>query len=933
MGQTLARPSDEREGFREIFNRATGHREDPSPLEAEAEVFFRRAFLALTKRDAFPWQVNAFAWLAKGRTPSSVGLPTGTGKTSMIPIWVAALAWQASKASLTLPRRLVWVVNRRVVVDQATDEAVGMIERLASPESGEDNERRQTLMELRRHLAGISFLGVADRAPVTVSTLRGQLADNGEWALDPSRPAIVIGTVDMIGSRLLFSGYGDGKSKRPLHAGLLGHDAWIVLDEAHLTPAFAELLRAVRDVQQGLPMLVPFCVSLLSATQRVEDEGESIAITSADEADPIIGKRLASSKCLRLHPLSEKGDEVDRLVNLALAYRQAKVRVIVYVKSPKTAAEVSKRLAKEAFECQVRVLTGTLRGFERDQLADDPVFEGFRSDPDRQPPEVTHYLVSTSAGEVGADLDADHLICDLSSLDSLIQRFGRVNRLGFGKANLDLVYAKEQNKKDKDEEDKDAKVIAYLMSLPQVEEGGYNVSPSALKNQPPPLDAFTDAPPIVPLAPHWLDMWSLTSIRDADWPERPEVAPWLHGVGAELPETWVVWREDVESLAQRCVKETDCTRVFDTYDIRPHEQLREPTGEIRTKLKKLAQERNNATLSAIVLRGDESLAWRGTLADLVTEEAEGLIKLNYATVVLPPTAGGLTKDGLFNPGEPQASDVADKAYSSRPRRRFLVHGEDGEWSAQPIAADGDDGTEYKGESLSGLISVITKNTGLKLVANVQMGGHEETMEETARHLLYFADPVSAVQSSVVSFVSREKQALSEHNHGVAAVAADIAARVGLGERAAALGLAGGNHDIGKNRHCWQLAIDNPDFTQPLAKSGHARFDQVFNGGYRHEFGSLLEACKIGELAQHPERDLILHIIASHHGNARPHFKENGFDKETALNACQAEALEAMQRFGCLQARYGWWGLAWLEALLKAADALVSGGFDQGGSNA
>src|SRR5690606_8443848 len=46
-----------------------------------------------------------------------------------------------------------------------------------------------------------------------------------------------------------------------------------------------------------------------------------------------------------------------------------------------------------------------------------------------QPEEGTVFLVCTSAGEVGVNLSADHLVCDLTPLDSMVQRFGRVNRL------------------------------------------------------------------------------------------------------------------------------------------------------------------------------------------------------------------------------------------------------------------------------------------------------------------------------------------------------------------------------------------------------------------------------------------------------------------------------------------------------------------------
>jgi CRISPR-associated endonuclease/helicase Cas3 len=60
--------------------------------------------------------------------------------------------------------------------------------------------------------------------PLPISTSRGQFIDNREWLHDPSKPAIIVGTVDMIGSRLLFSGYGVSQKMRPMHAGLLGVD-------------------------------------------------------------------------------------------------------------------------------------------------------------------------------------------------------------------------------------------------------------------------------------------------------------------------------------------------------------------------------------------------------------------------------------------------------------------------------------------------------------------------------------------------------------------------------------------------------------------------------------------------------------------------------------------------------------------------------------
>src|SRR5205807_7791067 len=127
-----------------------------------------------------------------------------------------------------MPRRLVYVVNRRTVVDQTTDEVMKIRENL-----------KTKLKNCPDHVCELK-----------ISTLRGQFADNHEWSADPSRPAVICGTVDMIGSRLLFSGYGVGFKGKPLHAGFLGQDVLLVHDEAHLEPAFQTLIEAIQEEQQ-----------------------------------------------------------------------------------------------------------------------------------------------------------------------------------------------------------------------------------------------------------------------------------------------------------------------------------------------------------------------------------------------------------------------------------------------------------------------------------------------------------------------------------------------------------------------------------------------------------------------------------------------------------------------------------------------------------
>lgn len=118
-------------------------------------VKFKKDFANLTGFSPMRWQTRLFEEHFKsGSLPSAVDIPTGLGKTSVMAIWYLAL-----KAGARLPRRLVYVVDRRAVVDQATTVADKIKER-----SGDDRLR--------------------------VSTLRGQHVDQGEWLEDPTSPAI-----------------------------------------------------------------------------------------------------------------------------------------------------------------------------------------------------------------------------------------------------------------------------------------------------------------------------------------------------------------------------------------------------------------------------------------------------------------------------------------------------------------------------------------------------------------------------------------------------------------------------------------------------------------------------------------------------------------------------------------------------------------------
>ena len=157
---------------------------------------FPVAFKVLTGHAPMRWQSRLFERMLGGNLPDAVDLPTGLGKTSVMAIWLLARALAGAKTPL--PRRLVYVVDRRVVVDQATAEAEklrdaldGGAEHFDALGATEKAQAQQVVAELKKLLA------LRDGGRLLISTLRGGKADDRAWTYDPAGPAILVCTVDM----------------------------------------------------------------------------------------------------------------------------------------------------------------------------------------------------------------------------------------------------------------------------------------------------------------------------------------------------------------------------------------------------------------------------------------------------------------------------------------------------------------------------------------------------------------------------------------------------------------------------------------------------------------------------------------------------------------------------------------------------------------
>ena len=832
----------------------------------------------------FPWQARLLDDLVAGRLPGALDLPTGLGKTSVMAIWLVARARGAE-----LPRRLVYVVDRRAVVDQATAEAERLRDWAAAEEIG-------------------VALGLGARA-LPISTLRGQFVDNRSWLEDPSSPAIVVGTVDMVGSRLLFEGYATSRKMRPFHAGLLGADAWFVLDESHLVPPFAHLLQVVCEDprlrgEAGRSRLLPIPRWLgLSATGQGRRQS-TFRLDEADLAHPVVRRRVEATKHAKVVDLGKRGLAealAEEAWTLAMACDEPS-RVLVFATRRDDAERAQRHLLRVARDARGRqsaapgtcLFVGGRRVRERAVAAEQLRALGFVAG---SPPPADHsFVFATSAGEVGVDLDAVHAVMDAVAWERMVQRLGRVNRRGSHPATVVIVP---------DPESPWARpVIGLLDLLPVDPDGRIDASPAALmelrREHEGAVEAASTASPAYPeLQPATLEAWAMTSLLDH--PGRPEVRPWLRGWVDDPPRTSVVWRTRLPppDAAERTVVE-----YFEAAPAHLSERL-----DVETfKAVKWLGQRSRA----VDLEEDEIVGWvldesgrvsvRWTVADLRRANSGGLQHaLSGRSVFVDARIGGLSVEGLLDPKEsvaPLTGEVGDPSWiavtdGGAPAVTFRVRERANDEVAFP-----------------------------PWYARLRIPLARSTDDEEVCHWLV-VEQWRSESTTEDDRSSGPPQLLDEHHAWTAERAERLAVRVGLpDDLRRVVVFAASLHDGGKRAARWQRAFHAP--TDGVYAKTRGPVDVRRLDGYRHELGSVLQVERDSQFAQlRPEdQDLVLHLVAAHHGFGRPTIPTRGCE-EAPPSILQAKAEEIALRFVRLQSQWGPWGLAWLETLMRAADQMAS----------
>lgn len=984
---------------------------------------FAPFFEAVHGYSPFPWQSRLAERVVNGEDwPRTLGLPTASGKTACIDIAVFALACQAELplAQRKAPRRVFFVVDRRVVVDEAYARALKLA--VALKESTSPAVR--PVANALRQLAG-------DDDPLAVFALRGGMYLDDSWARSPAQPTVIASTVDQIGSRLLFRSYGSRSGGSwPIHAGLAANDSLILLDEAHCSVPFGQTVSAVdREMSSsGGDLATPFVFVEMTATPRQSVRGESASTFALDDRDrehSILRRRLHAPKPTRLvlaksakgaHALARLAEELAKEARALQTPERPLVAVVV--NRVATARAVHTLLGREGTE--TILLTGRMRPFDRDD-----VLAGFRervlAAPGRRKKAretaQAHrplFVVATQCIEVGADFDFDALVTECASLDALRQRFGRLDRLGelaelgVGARGTVVMPASAVSPKDDDMIYGAALRETWAWLQETASDGEIDFGLGAMEAMPGRDRLELRAPSVSApmLLPAHVAALAQTSPSPA---AEPDLSLFLHGIEERRAEIQLVWRADLEPASEeKWLRDWGVTltlsppgaaealpvplAVFRRWwigrDEDPGESITDVIG---------GRDSGESSPPAPAVKGAHGLIWRGP--DQSEPLGDGRRLRPGDTVVLPITEERVWR--LFGHIPNDEPSPLDPAAPNAPRLPRIDLAERVQWSlrARPTlrldkrlasyfpAAWPEAESETLGRALHRLLGEIDDlsrsevREELRRIATAEASSEDAAATEwIQRSAALLADGLPFEIQSLPSGakVLRSKKRIGKsatstlgddgdrasagepvelwaHCLRVGERARDFAKRCGLATAFHGdFYLAGLLHDLGKADPRFQTLLHGGDpwaaraARTLLAKSERmpetrealrvARKRSGYPRDSRHEALSVRLAEAEGVLLSNAaDRDLVLHLVASHHGYARP-FAPAVLDPapidvrldiyggtfvastETGLARTDSEAAD---RFWRLVRRLGPWRLAWFEAIFRLADHRVS----------
>lgn len=414
---------------------------------AQFETFFESA----THQRPF-W----FQWQFARELPALINVPTGLGKTAMALVgWLWRRFERHEELKRSTPRRLIYCLPMRVLVEQTRDCAVQWLYNLNLLAGSVKFDEQEGEKRIRSYAL---LSGFRDPDKIAVYTLMGG-EDEKDWDVYPERDAIIIGTQDMLLSRALNRGYAASRARWPMQFGLLHTDCLWVFDEIQLmgaglaTTAQIEAFRRLLGSKDGHGSRSVWMSATMQfdwlKTVDFKDRVEGLPrleLSTEDYNNDKVRQRWNAKKSLikttsRIGDLSTLADEVR-------STHKPGTRTIIIVNTVRRACELF-----EVLNTPLRVvtLTGNKSNRRKGPPAPEPLAKAEGLPPktvllhsrfrlkDRKvhveealanPPAEGTIVISTQVIEAGVDVSATTLFTELAPWASLVQRFGRCNRKG-----------------------------------------------------------------------------------------------------------------------------------------------------------------------------------------------------------------------------------------------------------------------------------------------------------------------------------------------------------------------------------------------------------------------------------------------------------------------------------------------------------------------
>lgn len=372
--------------------------------------FFRQA---TGKAKPYPFQCR----LAEDLWPDLLDVPTGMGKTAAVTLaWLWKRGWRKGcrlgDSDAATPRRLVWCLPMRVLVEQTRDNVVGW-------------------------LRNLDILGATGIGKVSVHVLMGGEDDVNSWAEYPEEDMVLIGTQDMLLSRGLMRGYGMSRYQWPIHFSLLHNDCLWVYDEVQLMGAGLATSAQLEAFRRSFSLAKTSRSLWVSATLRPDwlatvdlrphvDMLEHRTLSDTDRQQA--SERLNAVKSLQSAPLALESESskqnaksyLEALCAEVLGHHDASTQTLVILNNVSRAQQLFLLLRKERACKNDLLIHARFRPVERAEQTRRL----------REESGVDRIVVATQAIEAGIDISCRLMFTELAPWASLVQRFGRCNRYG-----------------------------------------------------------------------------------------------------------------------------------------------------------------------------------------------------------------------------------------------------------------------------------------------------------------------------------------------------------------------------------------------------------------------------------------------------------------------------------------------------------------------